>query len=386
MQADALGHYYDSLPDFPYCTDDLQSGLVIRDRERASKKRYIQHNDPFEMFWLVYDIDRPTANYDWQDLHAPTPTITATNPDSGRAHLFYGLENPVIRCDYNPKVHKSPIRYAASVDVGMINKLEADRAYSGLISKNPLNTHWIIQVWRDELYELGELADYVDLQPYRDKRVHLPPIGLGRNSTIFEVLRKWAYREIRIGGFLSMELFVDRCIRYAEGINRTFASTLPYREVRSIGKSIGRWVYKKMDYDGFIKWCRFRAQAGNAKSQEVRKKMAEERNARIIEYKGLFHEITQKEISSIFNIDTKTVKRIQELKGTWKHSLNTSNTGLTSDIGKCPPVETLNNKPNNTLTSDIGKCLQNGLVLELPELKLPDLGTIYPWFNKDGAA
>ena len=343
---ETLNYYYNSLPEFPYCTDDLSTGLKIRDKKTASKKRYLQHNSPFDLYWFCYDIDRPTANFDWQDLHAPSPTITATNPENGRAHLFYGLDLPVIRCEYNPKVHKSPIRYAASVDVAMVNKLGADQAYAGLISKNPLHKHWITQVWRDELYTLGELADYVDLQPYRDKRVHLPPVGLGRNSTIFDVLRKWAYKEVRIGGYLNMDLFIDRCIQYAAGINQSFAAPLPYREVRAIGKSIGRWVFKKMDYESFIKWCRVRAVLGNKKSQEVRKKMAEERNARIIEYRQLFPNISYRDLAQIFNVSKSTIGSISELKvpalsvPTLKETysfLNTSNTGnigLTSDIGK----------------------------------------------------
>ena len=287
---ETLNYYYNSLPEFPYCTDDLSTGLKIRDKKTASKKRYLQHNSPFDLYWFCYDIDRPMATIDWQDVNAPTPTITVTNPDNGHAHLLYGLDLPVIRCEWNPKVHKgfgSPIRYAASVDVAMNKKLNSDRAYAGLISKNPLHDHWITQIWRDELYTLGEMSAHLDLEPYKDKRCHLPPEGLGRNSTIFDVLRKWAYKEIRKGGYLSMDLFINSCIQYAMGINQTFPAPLPYREIRAIGKSIGRWVYKKMDYDGFIKWCRLRAVLGNRKSQEVRKKMAEERNERMIEYKQL---------------------------------------------------------------------------------------------------
>jgi len=303
-----LDYFVNSLPKKPYCTNELGS-LFIRDKDKAIRHKYIQHNDPFDLFWLVYDVDRPTAHFDWQDNHCPAPNITAMNPENGHAHLFYGLDCPVIRCEYNPKVHKSPIRYAAAIDVALTKKLEADFGYAGLISKNPIHPHWNVNVWEPVPYELADLAGWLDLEPYRDQRVRLPPIGLGRNCTLFDVCRRWAYREVRRGGYLNMDFFIHACLIHVEGINNEFPCPLPYSEVKAIAKSIGKWVYQHFTADGFIE-CRRKK---NRASQAVRKSTAAARNEKIREYKAKYKAATMRKIAAVFNCSLGTVSNA--LKG-----------------------------------------------------------------------
>ena len=229
--------------------------MLIRQKEEAIKRRYIQQNSPFDLYWLVYDIDRPTAHYDWEDVHAPAPNITAMNLDNGHCHLFYGLKVPVIKCIENPKVHVKPLRYAASIDVALSLKLNADPGYAGLICKNPLHKHWKVQVWQGELYDLGWLADYLDLEPYRDGRKHLPPVGLGRNCTLFELSRRWAYPQRRKVDLYSSEAdFINAVTYYAAKKNELFPAPLPYSEVKAIGKSVGRWTWRNMSPEGYMEW------------------------------------------------------------------------------------------------------------------------------------
>lgn len=64
-----LETFKNSLPQKPYCTDDLSFGLKIRPAETAIKKRYLQYNKPTDLRWFVYDVDRPTAHFDQKKMN-----------------------------------------------------------------------------------------------------------------------------------------------------------------------------------------------------------------------------------------------------------------------------------------------------------------------------
>lgn len=277
MTSSILNSFKNNLPQKPYCTDDLNFGLKIRPAETAITKRYLQYNKPTDLRWFVYDIDRPTAHFDWQDIaHCPAPNITVMNKKNGHAHLLYGLEVPV---HLQTTAKKNPIRFASAIDVSLIKTLQADEAYSELICKNPFNEFWDTKVWRNASYDLSELADNLDLEKYKDARKRLPEVGLGRNCNLFDLTRFFAYREIRkpVENYLfdecySEEDFINRCICYAQNHNE-FKTPLPQREILSIGKSVGKWVYRNMSPAGFIEWAENRRK----KSIEVRQELSDEK-------------------------------------------------------------------------------------------------------------
>ena len=277
-----LETFKNSLPQKPYCTDDLSFGLKIRPAETAIKKRYLQYNKPTDLRWFVYDVDRPTAHFDWYDCKVPSPNITVMNRQNGHAHLFYGLEVPVHT---QTTAKKNPIRFASSIDVSLIKGLSADENYAELICKNPFNDFWDTKVWRESSYDLSELADSLDLSAYKDSRKRLPEIGLGRNCNLFDSTRFYAYREIRkpIQNYLLDELyseedFIDRCICYARHHN-LFRSPLPEREILSIGKSVGKWVYRNMSPEGFFEWAKKRRQ----RSIVVRQEKSDDKKREVLE-------------------------------------------------------------------------------------------------------
>lgn len=276
-----LETFKNNLPQKPYCTDDLSFGLKIRPAELAIKKRYLQYNKPTDLRWFVYDIDRPTAHFDWYDCKVPSPNITVMNRQNGHAHLFYGLEVPV---HMHTTAKKNPIRFASSIDVSLIKSLEADEHFAELICKNPFNDFWDTKVWREASYDLAELADSLDLSAYKDERIRLPEIGLGRNCNLFDSTRFYAYREIRkpAQNYLFDELysevdFIDRCICYARHHN-IFETPLPEKEILSIGKSVGKWVYRNMSLEGFFEWAENRRK----KSIEVRREKSDERKNEVL--------------------------------------------------------------------------------------------------------
>lgn len=297
-----LDLFYDNLPQKPYCTDDL-GNLLIRPAASAIKRRYIQPNKPTDLKWLVYDIDRPTAYFDWYDLKAPNPNIVVMNRDNGHAHLLYGLEVPVYK---QPSAQQKPLRYAASVDVALAKKLDADPGYAGLICKNPHHKSWEVGIFESVSYDLNWLADYVDLDPFYDRRKHLPPVGLGRNCTLFDVTRHWSYRQIRKPqGWLSESFFVEAVIEYAYSYNLTFPCPLPSREVKATGKSIGKWTFRNMSAEGFRSWGENRRRA----SIRVRSASAQEKAQTIREYKKTHPEASNRAIAQILGFSLDTVNR-----------------------------------------------------------------------------
>ena len=104
---------------------------------------------------------------------------------------MYDLETAICTTD---NARQKPLDYLAKIQAGITRKLRADTGYSGLITKNPMHSDWITHVWRAEPYELGELADYVELLPLTTKERE---VGLGRNCDLFDEVRFWAYKAVR---------------------------------------------------------------------------------------------------------------------------------------------------------------------------------------------
>ena len=246
MNRAQLDLFRERLPRKPYHTDEFTTGLSIADVSRALGARYIQPNGPTHRHWLVFDVDHAAATLSWDDVGAPAPNITVTNRANGHAHLIYGLETP-IRTAPDGKV--APLRYAAAIEAALREKLGADLGYSGLICKNPLHTHWLVQVWEPASYDLSWLADYLDLSPYNGRK-QLPAYGLGRNCTLFETTRQWAYKAIR-QGWPGYEAWLSAVIDRAIGYNVQFEPPLPANEVRHIAKSIAKWTHRNLTPAGF---------------------------------------------------------------------------------------------------------------------------------------
>ena len=238
--------FRERLPRKPYYSDELTTGLRIADVARALGARYIQPNGPTHRHWIVFDVDHAAATLSWDDVGAPAPNITVTNKANGHAHLIYGLDTPIRTA---PDGNAAPLRYAAAIEAALREKLGADMGYSGLICKNPLHEHWLVQVWEPRLYDLAWLSDYLDLSPYNGRK-SLPEYGLGRNCTLFEKTRLWAYKAIR-QGWPDYPAWLAACVDRASGYNAQFEQPLPANEVRHTAKSIAKWTHQHLSPAGF---------------------------------------------------------------------------------------------------------------------------------------
>jgi len=129
-----------NLPTKPYCSDDLEFGLLIRQAKNAIQKRYIQHNKPTSVHWLAFDCDYAGALEEASSNLLPAPNIAVLNRQNGHSHLLYGLEVPVHR---TAVARAKPLQFLAKVEYALREGLRADLGYSGLIVKNPHHSHWL---------------------------------------------------------------------------------------------------------------------------------------------------------------------------------------------------------------------------------------------------
>lgn len=233
--------FRDTLPRRPYCTDDFTNGLLVRPRSTAVQRRYIQPNPPTVCVWLVFDIDREQAAVAADDANLATPTWVAQNPANGHAHVGYGLQFPVRKGDAQAR----PLRLAAAIEAAYGDRLGADRSYAGLTCKNPTHPAWRTRWGPQTLYELAELADHVDLAPYATRRQRaLESVGLGRNVTVFDATRQWAYGAVREYWRPGGEIPFAAAVAARAAACNAFAVPLPVAEIRSISKSVSRWVWR----------------------------------------------------------------------------------------------------------------------------------------------
>jgi len=232
-------------PRKPYCSDD-KTASRIRSLSSAIKRPYIQANPPYMRVWSIYDVDRAGGAIAWEDAGLPPPSWAAANRENAHAHLVWGLNAPVL-VD-SPDMRQGPLRYLCAVESAFRAALQADQGYAGLITKNPAHPLWRTLRGPQEAYELADLAEWVDLPKHLPKRKP-DEIGLGRNVTVFDSLRHYAYRNIRhykgeVRNFVHWQAQLNM-----KGLERNgdLQNPMDGREVWHIAKSVAKWTWRKFD-------------------------------------------------------------------------------------------------------------------------------------------
>ena len=200
---------------------------------------YIQHNQPSLVTSLVFDIDRPDAFFAWSDANLPKPNWIAKNKQNCHAHVGYMLSAPVCT---SHRAKQNILEYLAKIEQAYTFALGADRGYSGLITKNPCHSAWETHISNVQPYELGYLADFVELQELKTDLKEVS--GLGRNCMMFDTVRFWAYKAIRKHLSVGFDSWYAEVLEQAKNANGAFLQPLPYSEVKATAKSVARWVWR----------------------------------------------------------------------------------------------------------------------------------------------
>lgn len=238
----------------PYlaCSDNF--GNVVRlPKEIAFKKPYIAPNNSSFINCLLFDIDRHDAGAAWIDNDLAIPNWICQNPENGHAHYGYLLEKPVSRTF---KAREAPQRYLARIQQAMTVKLGADTGYSHFLTKTP-NHSAHRTIWgRFKPYSLDELRNALD-DDLPLKLELKTAVGEGRNVTLFDSLRGWAYRErLKHKNFDS---WLTACLKQAQMLN-AFSCPLPYSEIKSTAKSVAKWTWQNFNHKSFADIQRKRVQ------------------------------------------------------------------------------------------------------------------------------
>lgn len=231
------------LPRYPYATDDLSQGIWRQKRDEAMGRRYIEANPQALTNLLVVDIDDGIALQKAYWCENYRPNWVVENPANGHAHALWLLASPIPRTEY---AHRKPVAYAHAITEGLRIAVGGDKGYAGLITKNPLHDSWTAYQLHAHPYTLDELktaleADRCMPSPRWRKTKRRYVTGLGRNCTLFDSTRLWAYREMRhyFGYPFRLRVAVEN---YVFQLNREFKDPLPNREVAQIAESIVRWL------------------------------------------------------------------------------------------------------------------------------------------------
>lgn len=260
-------------PKRPYCTDDFESGLRIRPLETAVKKKYIQANPPHLRVWLLFDLDYEGAGVKWDDLDWLPPSWAAINGENAYAHLAWGLKTPVLVDGLHAR--DAPMRYLAAIEACMREKLHADHGFTGLITKNPTHRDWKVIYGPQSFYNLSDLSEMLGgVEKYKPKRRQSEQVGLGRNVSLFDRTRLWAYKKVleykAEGGLSGWNAWLSATNSRALEYNGDFMTPLGVREVWWIAKSVAKWTWRTFSEAGRSEWASRKAQVRWGNNEDKR--------------------------------------------------------------------------------------------------------------------
>lgn len=246
------------LTEAPYiarCSDN-KSAALVRPREYAIRFPYMQINRQGMVSWLIFDLDHANS-LKWDDAGLPPPNLIVRNRANGHSHLYYAI--PSVCTTENGR--DKPILFMKAVYTAFASALDADPDYnSGPVAKTPGHPWWSTVELHNHVYDLGELADYVELNvtPWKTGP-NLEDLPHSRHCILFEQLRYYAYsvvnRERERGSLASftrmLEAFAHNHNRF---VRAGFTQNLMLSSVRATVRSVARWTW--MRYQGNTRCCR----------------------------------------------------------------------------------------------------------------------------------
>jgi hypothetical protein len=239
--------FIEALPSKVRSTNDFQYGTRFRNKNKALGCLYIELNQFYKKF-IALDIDLPGAAYLWDELGLPPPTFVMVNPENAKCHYLYELKTPVY---YTEAARRAPQKFFEATDIALTNMLGADLGFVGHFVKNPLHPYWRV-ICNHATYDLDDFKEWgLVLSGHKHKQVLRESIE-GRNTTLFDTLRHWAYQAVlQQGSYADFQQAVDT---KAQSFNGMFIDCekgiLPIKEVLSTAKSVGSWTWRHKDTIG----------------------------------------------------------------------------------------------------------------------------------------
>ena len=254
FQRPYLAHFAQTLPRYPYATDDPKEGVRIYKRENALKRVHVQVGHyPHAVLRLVVDVDLPWPQVE-ERIHALPPSLVLVNPRSGHFHAWYELDPiPLTPPPGREGSLKGALALLAEVEALLEAYYGADPGYNGLLSRNPF-LHPPEWTWGGgKRWSLRDLhRELRGLLPSGTRRRVDPGLAsYGRNNALFDRLRAEAYAHVALflgvpGGEEAFRAWVEQ---RAHALNQSLFRDHPKgpldpREVHHTAKSVAKWTYR----------------------------------------------------------------------------------------------------------------------------------------------
>lgn len=285
----ALNRVVIEAPYLARCSDN-KTATLVRPRDYAIRYPYMQINRSGMVSWLIFDLDHANS-LAWDDAGLPPPNLIVRNRNNGHSHLYYAIP-PVCTTE---NARDKPIQYMKAVYTAFALRLNADPDYhSGPVAKTPGHPWWSTSELHNNVYDLGELADYVELEvsPWKTGP-QLDDLPHSRHCILFEQLRYFAYsiaNQERERGTLAT--FTRRLEAFAHNHNKFaragFTHDLMLSSVRATVRSVARWTWTR--YQGSAKCCR------GAMALDKSLPLAERQSLAAKRTHGLRHKATESKI------------------------------------------------------------------------------------------
>lgn len=253
--ASAMSRILLEAPYHARCSDD-KTAAISRPRHLALNFPYMQINRVGMSSWLIFDLDHSNPLI-WEDAGLPPPNLIVQDRNSGHSHLFYAI----IPVCTNDNARQRPIDYKNAIYEAFSRRLNSDPAYRGPVAKTPGHPWWKTWELHNTTYELGELADYVELEQKRwGSGPDLDAVSHSRHCMLFEKLRWYAYsivnEEREKGSYGHFSRALEHYANSSNSFKKTagFSSDLTVAQVRATVKSVARWTWNH--YRGSSKCAR----------------------------------------------------------------------------------------------------------------------------------
>lgn len=179
------------------------------------------------------------------ELYDVCPNIVVYNPTNPERHQAFWLLRDPVHCQPEAQARK-PYQYLRAIEAGYDAKYGCDPHFARHIHRNPLcfisDAYWL----HERPYTLSELAEPVNLAPSALKRSagRLARVieGRGRNCTLFDELRLWAYKQASNAKAVDYDIWHRQVITRAMALNG-FEAPLPAMEVYCVARSVAEFVY-----------------------------------------------------------------------------------------------------------------------------------------------
>lgn len=244
-------------PRRPLCSNQKDGIYKRRPKKDALDYAYIETNPFAIQSLIVADVDFGDF-WGYEHVGIPAPSWRTSTIFSDSYHAVWALRDPVCLTD---AARRPPVNLLARVESGLRRALDADESYGGRITKNPVsdahrttwgvnNEHSADSIATYSLKELANALDYAHLLPKSWERKALENSGVGRNVTLFDITRNWAYRAVKRYWDGTYDEWEETVLAYALNKNLgtiadIWGNPLPRNEVRHLSRSIAKWVWRR---------------------------------------------------------------------------------------------------------------------------------------------